>query len=52
MEEGLDEATVNRLSIKVKGLHFFCFSLVSEISQNLLELEPHNLKNRLVVMRR
>ena len=29
--------------------HFF---LVSKISQKLLELEPHNLINRLVVMRR
>ena len=29
--------------------HFF---LVSKISQILLELEPHNLINRLVVMRR
>ena len=28
------------------------FSLVSKISQMLLELEPHNLINRLVVMRR
>ena len=28
------------------------FPLVSKISQILLELEPHNLINRLVVMRR
>ena len=28
------------------------FSLVSKISHILLELEPHNLINRLVVMRR
>ena len=28
------------------------FSLVSVISQILLELEPHNLINRFVVMRR
>ena len=28
------------------------FSLVSKMSKILLELEPHNLINRLVVMRR
>ena len=32
--------------------NFGHFSLVSKISQILLELEPHNLINRLVVMRR
>ena len=32
--------------------NFAYLSLVSKISQVLLELEPHNLLNRLVVMRR
>ena len=32
--------------------NFGHFSLVSKISQILLELEPYNLINRLVVMRR
>ena len=31
---------------------FMHFSLVSRISLILLELEPHNLMNKLVVMRR
>ena len=33
-------------------LQIWAFSLVRKISQELLELEPHNLMNRLEVMRK
>ena len=36
----------------VMALCVWAFSLVSKLSQILLALEPHNLINRLVVMRK